>query len=151
MKKVLAAIMILFTSLIALSDDSKEGSKDKAKKNKCKIENKIKWTTASEFNNFGFNVYRSTNKDGPFEKINKEPIKGAGTTDVEHSYEFIDKNIEPETVYYYYIESISLEGKREKFSPVIASKPKSCNGQPAEKNKENDKQKDKTKDEKQQK
>jgi hypothetical protein len=86
--------------------------------------NRIKWTTASEVDNFGFDIYRSTNEDGPFERINSNPIPGAGTVDEPTSYEYEDTEIDPTRVYYYYIESISINGIREVFSPVIKAKAK---------------------------
>jgi len=83
--------------------------------------NTLKWTTASEVENFGFDIFRSLNEDGPFEKITIEPLSGAGTTDEPQHYVFVDDSIDPGKDYYYYIESISLGGVREKFSPVIRS------------------------------
>jgi hypothetical protein len=83
--------------------------------------NTLKWTTASEVENFGFDIYRSFSEDGPFDRITAEPIPGAGTTDEPQSYVWVDAEIDPSEDYYYYIESISLGGVREKFSPVIRS------------------------------
>jgi hypothetical protein len=81
--------------------------------------NTLKWTTASEVDNFGFDIYRALSEDGPFERITAEPIPGAGTIDEPQNYVFIDDKIDPTRDYYYYIESISLGGVREVFSPVI--------------------------------
>lgn len=81
--------------------------------------NTLKWTTASEVDNFGFDIYRALSEDGPFEKITVEPVPGAGTVDEPQKYVFVDEAIDPSRDYYYYIESISLGGIREKFSPVI--------------------------------
>jgi len=81
--------------------------------------NTLKWTTASEVDNFGFDIYRSISEDGPFEKITAEPLPGAGTVDEPQKYVFVDDTIDPTVDYYYYIESISLGGVREKFSPII--------------------------------
>jgi hypothetical protein len=81
--------------------------------------NTLKWTTASEVDNFGFDVYRSLSEDGPFEKITVEPLPGAGTTDEPQKYVFVDDTIDPSRDYFYYIESISLGGVRERFSPII--------------------------------
>ena len=86
--------------------------------------NTIRWTTASEVENFGFDVYRSTSEDGPFERITPEPIPGAGTTDEPQPYVFVDDTIDPTTGYYYYLESISMQGVRERFSPINYSPPK---------------------------
>lgn len=90
------------------------------------IENRIKWATASEVSNFGYDVYRGDSEEGPFAKLTEDPIPGAGTVDTPTSYEYVDDTIAPDTVYYYYVESISMDGVREKFTPVFPSKPKSA-------------------------
>ncbi len=46
--------------------------------------NTVRWTTASEVDNFGFDVFRSESEDGPFERLNDEVIEGAGTPDEPH-------------------------------------------------------------------
>ena len=85
------------------------------------VVNTLKWTTASEVDNFGFDIYRSLDEDGPFDRITDDPLPGAGTTDEPQKYVFVDSEIDPTKDYYYYIESISLGGVREVFSPVIRS------------------------------
>ncbi|MEM7349345.1 MAG: hypothetical protein AAF657_00970 [Acidobacteriota bacterium] len=86
--------------------------------------NTIKWTTASEVDNFGFDIFRSLSEDGPFERVNAETIEGAGTTDEPTSYQFVDDTIDPHKAYYYYVESISMSGDREQFTPVGRIRPK---------------------------
>ena len=86
--------------------------------------NTIRWKTASELDNFGFDVYRAESEDGPFERLNPEPIEGAGTTDEPRSYAYVDDTIDPRKTYYYYVESISMAGVREKFTPVGKAAPK---------------------------
>jgi hypothetical protein len=81
--------------------------------------NTLRWTTASEVDNFGFDIYRGLSEDGPFDRITEEPLPGAGTIDEPQNYVFVDRDIDPTVDYYYYIESISLGGVREVFSPVI--------------------------------
>lgn len=89
-----------------------------------KIANTLKWSTASEVDNFGFDIYRAESEDGPFERVNPEPIAGRGTTDDPTFYQYVDDTIEPGKAYFYYIESISLSNEREKFTPTFRSKPK---------------------------
>jgi len=84
--------------------------------------NKLKWSTASEVDNFGYDVYRGDSEDGPFQRITKEPLLGAGTTDVPSYYTYVDDTIEPGRTYYYYVESISLSGVRQRFTPVIRAR-----------------------------
>ena len=74
----------------------------------------LKWRTESEINNLGFDVYRSETPDEKFVKINPAHIKGAGTDSTTHDYKFIDESAVVGKTYYYYIESISFSGEREK-------------------------------------
>ena len=67
---------------------------------------------------------RGRDPGGPFSAINPQPIRGAGTTDLPQEYEFSDASIEPDTVYWYFVESISLAGERRRITPIEASKPK---------------------------
>ncbi len=87
-------------------------------------DNTVKWTTATELDNFGFDVYRSESADGPFERINPEVIEGAGTVDEPRSYRYVDDTIDPRKTYYYYVESISMSGVREQFTPIGKAGPK---------------------------
>ncbi len=116
-KKNLNLILLFFTlsgiGLIAQDAPEKEP-----------IKNSIKWSTASEQNNFGFNVHRGDSEEGPFQQLNKDPITGAGNTDETSVYQYDDLSIEPGKAYFYYVESISLDGVREKFTPIFKSKPK---------------------------
>ncbi|MEJ8567671.1 hypothetical protein [Elongatibacter sediminis] len=86
--------------------------------------NVITWSTASEHGSFGYDVYRGLSENGPFTAVNAEIIPGAGTTDLTRHYEFVDEDIEPDTTYWYYIESISLTGERKRITPIHPSKPK---------------------------
>lgn len=84
-----------------------------------RLANTPKWTTASEVDNFGYDVFRGDAEEGPFTKLTANPILGAGTSDETHKYEFRDDTIDPCHAYWYYVESISTGGVREKFTPVF--------------------------------
>lgn len=84
-----------------------------------RVKNTARWTTASEEENFGYDVYRGDSEKGPFVKLTKQPILGNGTTPETHKYEFADDMIDPCKDYWYYVESISTNGSREKFTPVF--------------------------------
>lgn len=83
--------------------------------------NTVRWATASEKDNFGYDVYRGLSEQGPFERINQDTIPGAGTTDIPQHYEYTDSAIQPEVVYWYYVESISLNGDRQRMTPIYPS------------------------------
>jgi hypothetical protein len=84
-----------------------------------RVKNTAHWTTASEEENFGYDVYRGDVEKGPFTKLTKQPILGNGTTLETHKYEFADDTIDPCKDYWYYVESIATNGSREKFTPVF--------------------------------
>ena len=84
-----------------------------------RLANTPRWTTASEVENFGYDVFRGDAEEGPFAKLTESPLAGAGTTDETKKYEFRDDTIDPCKDYWYYVESISTTGVREKFTPVF--------------------------------
>jgi hypothetical protein len=85
------------------------------------LQNTLRWSTASEVDNFGFDVYRSTSEDGQFDLLNEKPLLGKGTSDVPTEYAYVDITIEEGVVYYYYVESIAMDGTRERFTPIMKS------------------------------
>jgi hypothetical protein len=101
----------------ACGDQSKMAAADR-------VANTARWTTASEQNNFGFDVFRGDSEKGEFKKLTKEPILGAGTSDETHKYEFRDDAIDPCKEYWYYVEGITTSGAHEKFTPTFRAPPK---------------------------
>ena len=73
----------------------------------------ITWSTQSELNNAGFFVKRSNQKDREFKVINATMIPGAGTTSEKQFYTYTDTTAQPNVVYYYQIEDVSLDGQRQ--------------------------------------
>ncbi|MBI5375845.1 MAG: hypothetical protein HZA77_10450 [Candidatus Schekmanbacteria bacterium] len=66
----------------------------------------IKWQTATEIDNLGFNILRSVAADGKYVKINNRLIKAKGSATKGASYKFKDKNIEAGKTYFYKLEDI---------------------------------------------
>ena len=73
----------------------------------------ITWATQSELNNAGFFIKRSQQRDGQFQVINATMIPGAGTTSEKQFYTYTDTTAQPNVVYYYQIEDVSLDGNRQ--------------------------------------
>lgn len=89
-----------------------------------RLANTARWTTASEQDNFGFDVFRGDTEKGAFAKLTGEPILGAGTSDETHKYDYRDDSIDPCREYWYYVEGITTNGTREKFTPTFRAPPK---------------------------
>ncbi len=86
----------------------------------------LNWSTQSETDNMGWNVYRST--VGNMEQsmiLNVEGmIEGAGTTSEPTDYSYRDEhNIIFNVTYWYWLESISISGDAELFGPITLTTP----------------------------
>jgi len=78
---------------------------------------RVSWTTEIEVNNAGFDVLRST--DGKtFTKVGS--IKGNGNTTQISNYFFDDHEVVANTVYYYQLKQIDMDGKSE-LSYIVSS------------------------------
>ncbi len=82
----------------------------------------ITWSTQSELNNAGFFIKRSQQRDGQFQIINATMILGAGTTSEKQFYTYQDTTAQPNVVYYYQIEDVSLDGNRQTLTRGIRLK-----------------------------
>jgi hypothetical protein len=82
----------------------------------------ITWSTQSELNNAGFFIKRSQQRDGEFQVINATMVPGAGTTSEKQFYTYTDSTAQPNVVYYYQIEDVSLDGNRQTLTRGIRLK-----------------------------
>ena len=82
----------------------------------------ITWSTQSELNNAGFFIKRSNQPDSEFKVINATMIPGAGTTSEKQFYTYTDTTAQPNVVYYYQIEDVSLDGNRQQLTRGIRLK-----------------------------
>lgn len=79
----------------------------------------IKWRTASELENAGFNILRSEHRAGDFTVVNvKGIIPGQGTSSEMHTYSYADTTAKPDVIYYYRIEDVSFDGVRQILATV---------------------------------
>jgi Secretion system C-terminal sorting domain len=78
----------------------------------------LKWETASEKNNYGFEVERDTVRAQPlFAVIPGSFVPGHGTTLEPHSYVFVDSNVAPGR-WAYRLKQIDLDGSVHVYEPV---------------------------------
>jgi hypothetical protein len=75
----------------------------------------LKWTTATETNNYGFKILRFTQNDNDWEKIGFVP--GFGTTTEVHHYSFVDEALKPGN-YLYRLKQVDYDGSYE-YSAVM--------------------------------
>ena len=89
----------------------------------------IHWTTQSEINNAGWNLYRSISKNfGQAIKLNVNMIEGQGTKFEPTLYQFQDFiAYDAGFTYYYWIESIDLAGNSDLYGPMEVETPTADN------------------------
>jgi hypothetical protein len=78
----------------------------------------VSWQTRTEQDNLGFNVERAGSRNGSYHRVNAELVRGAGTTGVPQSYEYLDETVEAGRSYWYRLEDVSLTGERTLHGPV---------------------------------
>ena len=81
----------------------------------------LKWSATNEKSVYGYLVYRAERRQGPFLRINPEIIHrtGPGDETTVNSYVYTDDTVRPEITYFYSLDTISKEGRKERFSGVI--------------------------------
>jgi hypothetical protein len=81
----------------------------------------VTWRTASELNNAGFNILRSTSANGTFTKVHNTPAQFGSISGA--SYSFTDSGVTPGTTYYYRLQSIDTSGKVDTYSQTVSAAP----------------------------
>ena len=78
----------------------------------------VEWTTASEVDTAGFNLYRSESPDGPFARINDHLIPASPDPLLGGSYAFTDSNVVAGHTYYYQLEDVEIDGTATRHGPI---------------------------------
>jgi hypothetical protein len=80
---------------------------------------RLTWEARQEQHTYGYLIYRSDRREGPFRRLNREILPVSSATGP-HVYTYVDEPIEPGQTYYYYVESIYRGGTKSRLSGVIA-------------------------------
>ena len=78
----------------------------------------VEWTTESEVDTAGFNLYRSESAEGPYVKINPELIPGSSDPILGGHYVYTDTNVVAGRTYYYKLEDVELDGTTTLHGPI---------------------------------
>lgn len=71
----------------------------------------IRWSTESEVNTAGYNLYRASAEEGPWEKLNPRLIPGSPDPLRGGSYVFTDTHVIAGATYWYELEEVELSGQ----------------------------------------
>ena len=78
----------------------------------------VEWSTESEVNHAGFNVYRSEKPEGPYIKLNDSLIPASSDPITGGSYSFADTTARAGVKYYYKLEDVELDGTTTMHGPT---------------------------------
>ncbi len=83
----------------------------------------LSWSTASEINNLGFEIYRSETEDGAYQMIanylTHPELRGNGSGNTRRDYNFVDQNVADGKTYWYQLADVSFDGVRT-FHPKVS-------------------------------
>ena len=80
----------------------------------------LSWQARQEEGVYGYLVYRSDRREGPFIRINRDIIHARGVEVEIAGYRFVDTDVGVGRTYYYYLDTISTSGRKQRFSGVVS-------------------------------
>jgi len=82
----------------------------------------IKWVTESELNNIGYEIYFKEISDTQYYFLagykTNESLKGHGTSSTANSYSYFHNSFKQNTIYYYKLRQVDLDGQMQEYGPV---------------------------------
>jgi hypothetical protein len=85
----------------------------------CAAPVRVEWSTETELNTAGFNLYRGESADGPFDaKINEQLIAPAADPLTGGKYQYVDKTARAGVTYYYRLEEVERNGSVNSYGPI---------------------------------
>lgn len=85
----------------------------------CTTPVRVSWKTESEMNTAGFNLYRGTSPEGPFDmKVNSELIPPSPDPLTGKEYTYIDQTAQAGVTYYYELQEVERNGAVNRFGPI---------------------------------
>ncbi len=85
----------------------------------CSAPVRVTWKTESEMNTAGFNLYRGTSPEGPFDtKVNQELIPPSSDPLTGKEYAYVDQSAQAGVTYYYELQEVERNGAANRFGPI---------------------------------
>ena len=79
---------------------------------------RLTWEVRQEQETYGYLVYRSDRREGPFRRVNHDILR-VSPGEESHVYSYVDETVAPGRTYYYYLESIGRGGTKSRLSGVM--------------------------------
>ncbi len=78
----------------------------------------LRWSTGSETDNLGFNLYRTVARDSARRRINEQLIDGAMNSETLQDYEYRDHLVQENQQYFYWLSDVSAKGDEVLHGPI---------------------------------
>ncbi|WP_423222328.1 hypothetical protein [Candidatus Amarolinea aalborgensis] len=79
----------------------------------------IQWSTETEVNTAGFNVFRSDSRDGQYVQINAELVPSSPDPLLGGRYAYTDAQVEAGKTYFYKLEELESTGNRITYDRIV--------------------------------
>ena len=87
----------------------------------CVAPVRVDWSTETEINTAGFNIYRGESPDGPFDvKVNQQLIPASPDPMTGGKYSYVDNAAQLGKLYYYQLEEVERNGAQTKLGVTPA-------------------------------
>lgn len=85
----------------------------------CTATVRVEWSTETEMNTAGFNLFRGESPDGPFPvRVNEQLIPPAADPLTGGQYSYLDRTAQAGQVYYYQLQEVERNGGTNTFGPI---------------------------------
>jgi hypothetical protein len=79
----------------------------------------VEWSTETEINTAGFNLYRGTAITGPFDvKVNEQLIPASPDPVTGGKYNYVDRTAQTGVMYYYQLQEVEKTGAVNRYGPI---------------------------------
>lgn len=82
----------------------------------------VRWKATAEDRAFGYIVYRSTDRGGPFVRLNPAIVRVSEGG----SYAYPDAAVEAGQTYFYYVDSVDNDGRKVRLTGVLSATAKAA-------------------------
>lgn len=81
---------------------------------------KLTWRVRREDQVYGFLVYRSEDRSGPYVRVGSIVRAAKAATGQVRGYEFVDRDVEPGRTYHYYVDTVTRSGLKQRLTGVVS-------------------------------
>jgi len=78
----------------------------------------VEWSTASELDTVGYNLFRSESLEFTPKKINAELVPASNDAFTGSEYQYVDYDVRPGHLYYYWLEDVDSQGNTSRSEPI---------------------------------